>query len=208
MTIQWTAVSLLLYTEIFICLVLLLHWISPSFWVRLFDNRLFKWFQTRGRIYGSAVVFILLFLFTDALREMNRLSHVLEIEESDQRLDSLTNELMRLFHAQRNYYITGFALVLLLLINRIVDLIWKNALFKMTYNEALKQVEMKNNKMNELLNGENVNSEVRSLALKCIEIEEKIRKTEIEYEDMEDQVDNLKVEYEKVCHLLKTAKNV
>uniref|UniRef100_A0A914CD39 Endoplasmic reticulum transmembrane protein n=1 Tax=Acrobeloides nanus TaxID=290746 RepID=A0A914CD39_9BILA len=139
---------------------------------------------------------------------MNRLSHVLEIEESDQRLDSLTNELMRLFHAQRNYYITGFALVLLLLINRIVDLIWKNALFKMTYNEALKQVEMKNNKMNELLNGANVNSEVRSLALKCIEIEEKIRKTEIEYEDMEDQVDNLKVEYEKVCHLLKTAKNV
>jgi hypothetical protein len=207
MTLQWASITLLLYTEIVICLVLLIHWIPSRFWLNFFNTSLGKSSQKWGWICIFSIVVALVFLFIDAIREIRRLSHILEIPDEDLHVATYFNETMRLFHAQRNYYITGFCLVLLLLLNRIVALISKNANLELDYKETLEKTGQINESIKNLLKGEKVDTKEKELALECLDIEENIRKIAIEYEDLEDQVTNLQVEYEKICKILNATKN-
>merc|ERR1712032_878248 len=81
--------------------------------------------------------------FLDAIREMQKYS----AEETQQKtvgmshLDTQMQMHMRLFRAQRNFYIAGFALFLCLVIKRLVGLISANAGLQAEKDAAMKQAE-------------------------------------------------------------------
>merc|ERR1712012_930812 len=81
--------------------------------------------------------------FLDAIREMQKYS----AEETQQKtvgmshLDTQMQMHMRLFRAQRNFYIAGFALFLCLVIKRLVSLISANAGLQAEKDAAMKQAE-------------------------------------------------------------------
>lgn len=112
MTLQWSFVAWILYIEIAVCLILLIPWINPLFWLKLYNTSIIRKIKTWLNIYSYAGGTILIFLFMDAIREMRRLGNVLRVPENEQRFESYALEHMRLFHSQRNFYITGFSLIL------------------------------------------------------------------------------------------------
>merc|ERR1711934_737691 len=94
--------------------------------------------------YFYVLVAILILFFLDAIREMQKYSS----EELQQKaaggmshLDSQMQMHMRLFRAQRNFYIAGFALFLCLVIKRLVSLISANAGLQAEKDAAMKQAE-------------------------------------------------------------------
>ena len=127
LTIQWTVISAILYTEIVIILLLLLPWVRPTMWKKIFDSRLVVKFKRFSRYYSYAYIFVLLLLFFDATREVRKYSEMeVHLDASHvANADSLVH--MRLFRAQRNLYICGFALLLFLAIKRLVTLLARSA---------------------------------------------------------------------------------
>merc|ERR1712215_191762 len=93
--------------------------------------------------YFYVLVAILILFFLDAIREMQKYSS----EEQQQKtvgmshLDTQMQMHMRLFRAQRNFYIAGFALFLCLVIKRLVGLISANAGLQAEKEAAMKQAE-------------------------------------------------------------------
>uniref|UniRef100_UPI00358F473D B-cell receptor-associated protein 31 n=1 Tax=Myxine glutinosa TaxID=7769 RepID=UPI00358F473D len=138
MSLQWTAVASLLYVEVFLIVLLCLPFISPPRWQRIFCSRVLTLFVSYGNFYFNILIVILMLLFADGLRETRKYS------TDDQVMDMKTNPLavdhlhMKLFRAQRNLYICGFALVLWLILRRLVTLISQLATL-MASNEAFKR---------------------------------------------------------------------
>merc|ERR1719237_1757575 len=93
--------------------------------------------------YFYVLVAILILFFLDAIREMQKYS----AEETQQKtvgmshLDTQMQMHMRLFRADSNFYIAGFALFLCLVIKRLVGLISANAGLQAEKDAAMKQAE-------------------------------------------------------------------
>merc|ERR1739844_889284 len=77
------------------------------------------------------------------IREMNKYSETQINSEQNHgtHLDAQMQMHMRLFRAQRNFYISGFALFLCLVIKRIVSLITENAGLDIEKEAAMKQAQ-------------------------------------------------------------------
>ena len=116
MTIQWTIVAVFLYVEMFFVAILLLPSIRPYMcrMVRAVEQ------LQNANVYSWVIVGILLLLFSDAMREMHKYSatSVLDLSTHTADADALIH--MRLFRAQRNLYISGFALFLWLVVRRLL----------------------------------------------------------------------------------------
>ncbi|VDM68506.1 unnamed protein product [Strongylus vulgaris] len=116
MTLQWSIIAFVLYVEIAITFILLLPWIRPTLWSKLFKSRLSTALSRHASVYFYTGAFVLFILFADAVREVNKYSHVEVAMDSSLRhaadADAVIH--MRLFRAQRNFYISGCALLLFL----------------------------------------------------------------------------------------------
>merc|ERR1712042_37750 len=117
--------------------------ISTSMWNKVFKSRFLKGLESQLIYYFYVLVAILILFFLDAIREMQKYSS----EEQQQKtvgmshLDTQMQMHMRLFRAQRNFYIAGFALFLCLVIKRLVGLISANAGLQAEKDAAMKQAE-------------------------------------------------------------------
>lgn len=121
MSLQWTIIAAFLYAEIAFVLLLTLPLASPSKWQRFFKSKFLAYISGQASIYFLILIGVLVLCLLDAIREMQKYSN---IEASDhQHLDAEMQGNMRLFRAQRNFYISGFALFLLVVIRRLVTLI-------------------------------------------------------------------------------------
>ncbi|GMT03206.1 hypothetical protein PENTCL1PPCAC_25380, partial [Pristionchus entomophagus] len=125
MTLQWTFVAGIFYGEIALTLILLLPWIRPSTWSKLFRSRLVTAITSFGQMYTIAAFGILFLLFADATREVKKYSNMEGPVAQTADTDAVLH--MRLFRSQRNFYISGFALLLFLVISRIVTLLSRAA---------------------------------------------------------------------------------
>jgi len=129
MSIHWTLIAGFLYAEIGTILLLLVPFISTKMWNKVFKSRFLRGLESQLIYYFYVLVAILILFFLDAIREMQKYS----AEETQQKtvgmshLDTQMQMHMRLFRAQRNFYIAGFALFLCLVIKRLVGLISANA---------------------------------------------------------------------------------
>merc|ERR1712038_452205 len=128
MSLQWQLIAGVLYVEIAITAILLLPFITPQTWRKIFKSKLSNVLERhlRGKFY--ILVGILVISFLDAIRQAN--NHRNDAHGSNHELDHLDVKLqsqMILFRAQRNEYICGFALFLCLVIKRMINLLSANA---------------------------------------------------------------------------------
>jgi len=143
MSIHWTLIAGFLYAEIGAILLLLVPFISTSMWNKVFKSRFLKGLESQLIYYFYVLVAILVLFFLDAIREMQKYGS--EEEHQQQvgmtHLDTQMQMHMRLFRAQRNFYISGFALFLFLVIKKLVSLISANAGLQAAKEAAIKQAE-------------------------------------------------------------------
>merc|ERR1711971_269259 len=143
MSIHWTLIAGFLYAEIGTILLLLVPFISTKMWNKVFKSRFLRGLESQLIYYFYVLVAILILFFLDAIREMQKYS----AEETQQKtvgmshLDTQMQMHGRLFRAQRNFYIAGFALFLCLVIKRMVTLIMANACLEAEKTAAMKQAE-------------------------------------------------------------------
>ncbi|KAF1613736.1 UNVERIFIED_CONTAM: B-cell receptor-associated protein 29, partial [Eudyptes robustus] len=108
---------------------------------------------------------------------------------------------MRLFRSQRNLYISGFALLLFIIINRLVTLISRTAALQASADAALKQAQSANQAAKTLM--EAGDDEALQKTTKEVEdLKKKLRQAEKDRDAMKKQSENLQNEYERVSTLL------
>ncbi|XP_005090967.1 B-cell receptor-associated protein 31 isoform X2 [Aplysia californica] len=141
MTLQWTFVATVLYVEIFLVSVLLLPFISPKTWQKVFRSRLASMFAVYSKIYFYIFIAILLLLFAESIREVKKYSDPLEVADVKHGQAAETFHHMKLFRAQRNLYISGMALFLWFILRRLVILIANEATLMAQSEASIKQAQ-------------------------------------------------------------------
>lgn len=136
MSLQWTIIATFLYVEIAMVLLLVLPVASPQRWNKIIRSRFLQAVSNQASVYFFILLAVLVLFFLDALREMRKYSSAETTEATHAHLDAEMQVNMRLFRAQRNFYISGFALFLSLVIRRLVTLISQQASL-MAQGEAL-----------------------------------------------------------------------
>jgi len=199
MSLHWTIIAGFLYGEIAALLLLLIPFISPRTWNKLFKSRLLKGLESQLIYYFYVLVTILVLFFLDAIREMRKYSD--DPQDSshshhDGHLDVQMQTHMRLFRAQRNFYISGFALFLCLVIRRMVTLLSNNACLDVEKEAAMKQAQSASRAAEELMKGGDGSDELKEkLAQKELELNKALK----DVASMKAQAENLSSEYDRLC---------
>jgi len=139
MSLQWNLVAAFLYAEIVVCILLLLPFISPTRWRSMFKSRLFNAFVSHANIFFLVFVVILIILFFDGVRDVRRYSTPISSDEMRLNPHAEVTLHMKLFRAQRNFYIAGFALFLFLVLRRLFTLVSAQAVLLAELEAAQKQ---------------------------------------------------------------------
>ncbi|KAH7719804.1 B-cell receptor-associated protein 31-like containing protein [Aphelenchoides avenae] len=190
MTIQWVVISLILYIETAMSVILLLPWIRPKMWRRFFNSRIVTLIQRKGNVYINVALCILILLFADAVREIRNFDSATIDMGMKHAAGSDAVIHMRLFRAQRNLYISGFSLLLFFLNKRIIGLLYQSAHLEMAADEAV------GGQPGGAWNLSQKKEEIDSLKKEvCMEREEK--------EKVMDEAEHLQHEFDRVNDLLR-----
>ncbi|XP_071960102.1 B-cell receptor-associated protein 31-like [Antedon mediterranea] len=136
MSLQWNFVAAILYFEIFVVILFMLPFIKSYMWQKVFRSRWLKILTDYAHIYFKFLMVILILLFLDAVREVRKYSNTkvdINLPEAEISMN------MKMFRAQRNLYISGFAFLLLFVLNRMSKLISKEASLTASNEASLKQ---------------------------------------------------------------------
>ncbi|CAG9791074.1 unnamed protein product [Diatraea saccharalis] len=121
MSFQWTFIAGYLYFETAVVIIMILPIFSPRRWHQFFKSRLFAFIQEHAAVYFYGLLGILSLFLIDAVREMRKYSH--GSDTSHTHLGSELKGNVKLFRAQRNFYITGFAIFLAFVIRRLITML-------------------------------------------------------------------------------------
>jgi len=204
MSLHWTLIAGFLYTEIGFLMLLLIPFISPKVWHKLFKSKLLKGIENQFIYYFYVLVTILILFLLDAIREMRKYSEE-QFEEQNSHasshLDMQMQTHMRLFRAQRNFYISGFALFLCLVIRRMIGLLVANATLDVEREAAMKQAQSASRAAEAMLAGGDASSDgstAKELAEKLAKAEKELGKALKDVESMKSQSENLTNEYDRL----------
>lgn len=139
MSLVWTLIAGFLYAEIALVLLLVLPVASPYKWNRFFKSKFLAMLAQQAHLYFFLIMGVLVLFLLDAIREMRKYSH--HDHSSDVHLNVEMQHSMRLFRAQRNFYISGFSIFLVLVIRRLVTLISAQANLLAQSEASLKQAQ-------------------------------------------------------------------
>jgi len=186
-----------MYCELALTLILLLPIISAKRWHSFFKSRFLASLVSLSGIYFKIFLAILIVCFLDAIREMNKYGtevsgHGHTGEHTH--LDVNMQQHMRLFRSQRNFYISGFALVLCVVLHRLTSLISTLAMSQAETEAALKQAQSASDVAQQLMDGATPgagNDRVK-------ELEEENRKLRAEHEAALSQAKSVSQEYDRV----------
>ncbi|GFQ67898.1 b-cell receptor-associated protein 31 [Trichonephila clavata] len=213
MSLQWTLVAGFLYGEIAVVILLMLPFISATMWQKLFKSRFLRSLAAYSNFYFSAFFVILLLLFLDSIRQMQKYSVARDQEQDHGHLDAELQQSMKMFRAQRNCYIAGFALFLAPVIRRLVSLLSKQAELTAREVASLKQaqsatetaknlmkerdqkdqLESKENKQNE-----EFEKKIKNLEEQLNEKETRLIKTQKDLETLRSQAEGTNREYDRL----------
>ncbi|KAF9798044.1 hypothetical protein SFRURICE_012848 [Spodoptera frugiperda] len=202
MSLQWTIIATFLYAEIAIVLLLTLPIASPSKWQRFFKSKFLAYISGQASIYFLILIGVLVLCLLDAIREMQKYSN---IESTDhQHLDAEMQGNMRLFRAQRNFYISGFALFLLVVIRRLVQLISQLATLLAQSEANFRQAQSATVTARDLLEkagaGDEQNKkELDELKSKITLLEKELNKEKKDKEAVKSQAESLNKEYDRLA---------
>lgn len=138
MSLQWTFVASFLYMEVIALALLMLPFIKPRTWQKLFHSRAVRAVNAYGYIYFNVFMAILIVLFLDAVRDVRKYSEAAEdVDLSVPNAEAVMN--MKLFRSQRNLYIAGFAVFLWMVLSRMCTLISGTATLMASNEASIKQ---------------------------------------------------------------------
>ncbi|KAL8567502.1 hypothetical protein ACOMHN_010093 [Nucella lapillus] len=219
MTLQWTFVATCLYVEIFVVALLLLPFISPPRWQKIFRSNILAGLKSYSKIYFNVFIAILLLLFFESVREVRKYSEPMKMEELKHHPEAETLYHMKLFRAQRNLYIAGFALFLWFIMGRLVVLIASQATL-MAESEAAKRqaasatvaaqqmLDEKDNSRNDskedtLAKGDTGDSSkdveaLRKTREQLEQTKEELYHSKLEFESMKKQAQSVTTEYDRL----------
>jgi len=201
MSLQWGLVAGFLYVEIVVLLILLLPGISPQRWLRIFRSRILHSLGTQTQLYFYGLFGLLCLLFLDAVREMRKYSS----EEYDLSVNpkAETQAHMKLFRAQRNFYISGFALLLTMVIRRISTLLSTQGSL-MAQNEAsMKQASSATAAARKFMsessgNNDTNREEIERLQTEVNELKDELETTKTDRDTMMSQSKSVTDEYDRL----------
>lgn len=202
MSLQWTIIASFLYTEIAVVLLLTLPVASPSRWQKFFKSKFLAYIGNQAYIYFFVLVGVLILCLLDAIREMQKYSDIDKTEH--QHLDAEMQGNMRLFRAQRNFYISGFALFLLVVIRRLVQMISQLAALLAQSEANLRQAQSATVAARSLLQkqgegDENNKKELEEMKSKISLLERELSKEKKDKEAVKSQAENLNREYDRLA---------
>lgn len=140
MSLVWTIIATFLYLEITVVLLLVLPIASPQRWQRFFRSRFLAMLTGQAQMYFYLLLGVLVLFVLEAIREMRKYSH----SDDSPTSASMNHEMqqsMRLFRAQRNFYIAGFAIFLVLVIRRLVTLLSAQAALLAQAEASMRQAQ-------------------------------------------------------------------
>ncbi|XP_065674579.1 B-cell receptor-associated protein 31 isoform X2 [Hydra vulgaris] len=152
MSLEWLSAAAFLYTEIGLGMLFCLGFVSNARWQRIFNSRLLAMVKQYGNFYFSAFVLILFVLFLDSLHKLRKYS-IVDASHADLRNNPQAEiqAHMKLFRAQRNIYISGFSLFMLVIIRRLATLISRLATVEASCEAAIKQAKGASDQADKLL---------------------------------------------------------
>ncbi|XP_041458225.1 B-cell receptor-associated protein 31-like, partial [Lytechinus variegatus] len=140
MTLQWTFVAAFLYLEVFALILLMFPFIKPYMWQRFFHSGIVKSITAYAYIYFNVFLFVLVLLFLDSVREVSKYTDAKEeLDIAIPNAEAILN--MKLFRAQRNFYVAGFAFFLFIVLKRMCNLISKEATLIASNEASVKQAQ-------------------------------------------------------------------
>jgi B-cell receptor-associated protein 31 len=204
MSLQWTLVAGFLYGEIAVVFLLIIPFISPKMWNAFFKSRFLKSFGAQSNLYFTVIIGILVLFFIDSLREMMRYSTLRHAEIEHAHLDAEMQHSMKMFRAQRNFYIAGFALFLWLVIRRLVTLISFQANLMASNEATLKQAQNAAAAASQALGDLRSEGSNSSNAVKEVKDELQAKTKELvkalkDRDAMKTQAENLAKQYDELC---------
>ncbi|KAK3755105.1 hypothetical protein QZH41_017924 [Actinostola sp. cb2023] len=142
MTLQWTLAAGFLYAEIGVLLLFCLPFISPSRWNQIFKSRFVSAISEYGNFYFNVIVIVMVLLLADSLREIYKYNKV-DVSHMDLKNNPQAETLihMKMFRAQRNLYISGFSLFLLVVLRRVIRLIARLSVSEASAEASIKQAK-------------------------------------------------------------------
>uniref|UniRef100_A0A182MYC8 Endoplasmic reticulum transmembrane protein n=1 Tax=Anopheles dirus TaxID=7168 RepID=A0A182MYC8_9DIPT len=151
MTLVWGIIASFLYVEIFVVLLLVLPLRSPQQWHRFFKSRFLAMLSRQAQTYFYLLLAVLVLFLLEAIREMRKYSSN-DHTHTETHLNVEMQHSMRLFRAQRNFYISGFAIFLSLVIRRLVSLISGQAVLLAQAEASMKQAQSATSAARTLMN--------------------------------------------------------
>jgi B-cell receptor-associated protein 31 len=208
MSLQWGLVAGFLYVEIAVLIILLLPGISPQRWLKIFRSRILHSLGVQTQLYFYGLFGLLCLLFLDAIREMRKYSN----EEFDLNINPKAEMQahMKLFRAQRNFYISGFALLLSLIIRRIATLL-SNQGSLLAQNEAvMRQATSATDAAQKLLNEkskggsgdskkvQNSKDDVEALQTQINTLKDELKAVKTDRDAVKSQAESVSKEYDRL----------
>jgi B-cell receptor-associated protein 31 len=205
MSLQWSLVAGFLYSEIVVLIIILLPIISPQRWNKIFRSKILHSLGAQTALYWYGLFGLLLLLFLDAIREMRKYSS----EEYDL-LENPKAEMqahMKLFRAQRNFYISGFALLLSTVIRRITTLLSIQATLMAQNEAALKQAASASQAASAMIDAQDTkgsgkksggSDEVAKLQTKVNTLKEELATSLRDKDVLKSQAENTNKEYDRL----------
>ncbi|KAH7644536.1 B-cell receptor-associated protein 29 [Dermatophagoides farinae] len=140
MSLQWTLIATFLYVEIALIVLMLLSIIKPRFWRSFFQSRFMTVVAAQSNLYLVAFIGVLLLFFVESVREFHKYSSKLNTNDRMYVGSSAFYEdQMRVFRGQRNFYISGFALLCVFIIKRLIRLFGEMAQLKAESEASIRQ---------------------------------------------------------------------
>lgn len=201
--------------------------VCVSRWNRVFKSRLVQTVALYGNTSFMVAIAILVFLLIDAFREVKKYSVPDKVDLANNPV-AVEHIHMKLFRAQRNEYIAGFALLLCLLLRRLATLLSQQASL-MASNEAFKkQAEGASNAARKFMDendqlqqklkaaglevpdagcvksggkeeeNKNLKQEVKTLKEELDTTKKALHKSDSDVKAMKSQAENLTVEYDRL----------
>lgn len=202
MSLQWTIIATFLYAEVAIVLLLSLPVASPSKWNKFFKSKFLAYISGQASVYFLILIGVLVLCLLDAIREMQKYSSIESTEH--QHLDAEMQGNMRLFRAQRNFYISGFALFLLVVIRRLVMMITQLATLLAQSEANFRQAQSATVTARTLLDQQGAGDEKNKKELDDLKgqitlLEKELSKEKKDKEAVKSQAESLNKEYDRLA---------
>ncbi|CAH8288431.1 unnamed protein product [Schistosoma guineensis] len=140
----WHIVVTFLYSEMFVVLLMILPFFSSQTWSKFFKFSIIQKISEKSSFYFRLFLVMLVCVLAEALRNiwvLRQAYNSIKDHPHEMRPETESLYLMRMFRAQRNFYITGFSLFVWFVLHRLVSLLSEHAKMQASEEASIKQAQ-------------------------------------------------------------------